>query len=51
MRRITLAVAVFVITAAQAPRPAFEAASVKVNPATNFVVRVSTFRTASAAST
>lgn len=34
---------VLLLGGAQAPRPAFEAASVKVNPATNYVVRQSTF--------
>src|SRR4051812_10192571 len=38
-----LSLALATAASAQTARPAFEAASVKVNPATNSVVRVSTF--------
>src|SRR6185436_6045164 len=45
MRRIIVGVAAFLITAAQAPRPVFEAASVKINTAQQAMVRVATFPT------
>ncbi|HXD75986.1 MAG TPA: TIGR03435 family protein, partial [Vicinamibacterales bacterium] len=45
MRKLVLPAAVLVLAAAQTPRPAFEAASVKVNTSQQGIVRVSTFPT------